>query len=72
MNCDGDLIDTAEMYLRTMLELEEDSVIVMRARIAERLGHSAPSVSQEVARMERAGQLIVTATRRVQLTPRGA
>jgi DtxR family transcriptional regulator, Mn-dependent transcriptional regulator len=71
MNHDGDLIDTAEMYLRTMLEFEEEGVVAMRARIAERLGRAAPSVSQEVARMERAGQLALTATRRVRLTPQG-
>jgi len=33
-----DLIDTTEMYLRTILELEEDGQIVLRARISERLG----------------------------------
>ncbi|CAM5593769.1 hypothetical protein SALBM311S_01013 [Streptomyces alboniger] len=31
------LIDTTEMYLRTILELEEEGVVPMRARIAERL-----------------------------------
>jgi DtxR family transcriptional regulator, Mn-dependent transcriptional regulator len=71
VNHDGDLIDTAEMYLRTMLEFEEEGVVAMRARIAERLGHAAPSVSQEVARLERAGQLVVTVARRVRLTPQG-
>ena len=34
----GDLIDTTEMYLKTVFELEEDGVLPMRARIAERLG----------------------------------
>ena len=33
----GDLIDTTEMYLKTIFELEEDGVLPMRARIAERL-----------------------------------
>jgi DtxR family transcriptional regulator, Mn-dependent transcriptional regulator len=47
VNHDGDLIDTAEMYLRTMLEFEEEGVVALRARIAERLGHAAPSVSQD-------------------------
>jgi DtxR family Mn-dependent transcriptional regulator len=71
MNHGGGLIDTAEMYLRIMLEFEEEGVVPLRARIAERLGHTAPSVSQEVARMERDGQLAVTASRRVRLTARG-
>ena len=48
-----DLIDTTEMYLRTIYELEEEGIVPLRARIAERLGHSGPTVSQTVARMER-------------------
>ena len=38
----SDLIDTTEMYLRTIFELEEEGVIPLRARIAERLGQSGP------------------------------
>lgn len=56
-----DLIDTTEMYLRTVYELIEDGVVPMRARIAEQLGHSGPTVSQTVARMERDGLLVVAA-----------
>ena len=52
-----DLIDTTEMYLRTIFELEEEGITPLRARIAERLGHSGPTVSQTVARMERDGLL---------------
>ena len=37
-----DLIDTTEMYLRTILELEEENIVPLRARISERLGHSGP------------------------------
>ena len=51
----NDLIDTTEMYLRTIYELEEEGVVPLRARIAERLGQSGPTVSQTVARMERDG-----------------
>ncbi|HEX3907839.1 MAG TPA: dihydrofolate reductase, partial [Mycobacteriales bacterium] len=40
MNHDHDLIDTSEMYLRTVLELEEEGVVPLRARIAERLEQS--------------------------------
>ena len=46
-----DLIDTTEMYLRTILDLEEENIVPLRARISERLGHSGPTVSQTVARM---------------------
>jgi DtxR family Mn-dependent transcriptional regulator len=55
-----DLVDTTEMYLRTVYELIEDGVVPMRARIAEQLGHSGPTVSQTVARMERDGLLFVS------------
>ncbi|MGN6473899.1 MAG: metal-dependent transcriptional regulator [Mycobacteriales bacterium] len=66
-----DLIDTSEMYLRTVLELEEEGVVPLRARIAERLEQSVPTVSQTVSRMERDGLLTVTADRRIDLTPKG-
>ena len=55
----SDLIDTTEMYLRTIFELEEEGMVPLRARIAERLGQSGPTVSQTVARMERDGLLTV-------------
>ncbi|MFX0538399.1 metal-dependent transcriptional regulator [Ornithinimicrobium sp. Y1847] len=67
----SDLIDTTEMYLKTVLELEEDGVVPMRARIAERLGQSGPTVSQTVARMERDGLLQLTEERHLELTEDG-
>ena len=67
----GDLIDTTEMYLKTVFELREAGVVPMRARIAERLGHSGPTVSQTVARMERDGLLHLDAERRIRLTDEG-
>jgi len=51
----SELIDTTEMYLKSILELEEEGLQPMRARIGERLGQSGPTVSQTVARMERDG-----------------
>jgi DtxR family Mn-dependent transcriptional regulator len=66
-----DLIDTTEMYLRTIFELEEEGVVPLRARIAERLGQSGPTVSQTVARMERDGLLHVDADRHLELSPHG-
>jgi len=47
-----DLIDSTEMYLRIVLELEEEGVPALRARVAERLHLSAPSVSEGVSRLE--------------------
>ncbi|MFJ6652875.1 metal-dependent transcriptional regulator [Microbacterium sp. NPDC091313] len=66
-----DLIDTTEMYLRTILELEEENIIPLRARISERLGHSGPTVSQTVGRMERDGLVVVSDDRRLELTGSG-
>jgi len=65
------LIDTTEMYLRTILELEEEGVVPMRARIAERLEQSGPTVSQTVARMERDGLVTVAGDRHLELTDEG-
>jgi DtxR family Mn-dependent transcriptional regulator len=66
-----DLIDTTEMYLRTILDLEEEHIVPLRARISERLGHSGPTVSQTVARMERDGLVVVSGDRHLELTPAG-
>lgn len=66
-----DLIDTTEMYLRTILELEEEGQTPMRARIAERLQQSGPTVSQTCARMERLGLLTVSNDRHLELTAEG-
>ncbi len=67
----SELIDTGEMYLRTIFELEEEQVPPLRARIAERLQQSGPTVSQTVARMERDGLLAVRPDRSLQLTETG-
>lgn len=65
------LIDTTEMYLRTVFELEEEGIVPLRARIAERLSQSGPTVSQTVARMERDGLLRVEGDRQLSLTDSG-
>jgi DtxR family Mn-dependent transcriptional regulator len=67
----NDLIDTTEMYLRTIFELEEEGIVPLRARIAERLHQSGPTVSQTVARMERDGLLSVEGDRHLQLSDEG-
>jgi DtxR family Mn-dependent transcriptional regulator len=64
----SDLIDTTEMYLRTVYELEEEGIVPLRARIAERLRQSGPTVSQTVARMQRDGLLTVQGDRHLELT----
>jgi DtxR family Mn-dependent transcriptional regulator len=67
----NDLVDTTEMYLKTILELEEEGVTPLRARIAERLHQSGPTVSQTVARMERDGLVTVEGDRHLHLTETG-
>jgi DtxR family transcriptional regulator, Mn-dependent transcriptional regulator len=67
----NDLIDTTEMYLRTIFELEEEGIVPLRARIAERLHQSGPTVSQTVARMERDGLVSVEGDRHLQLSDEG-
>jgi DtxR family Mn-dependent transcriptional regulator len=67
----NDLIDTTEMYLRIIFELEEEGIVPLRARIAERLNQSGPTVSQTVARMERDGLVVLSGDRHLQLTDLG-
>lgn len=67
----NDLVDTTEMYLRTIYDLEEEGVTPLRARIAERLEQSGPTVSQTVSRMERDGLLRVAGDRHLELTDNG-
>ena len=71
MSTVSDLIDTTEMYLRTIYELVEEGIVPLRARIAERLHQSGPTVSQTVARMERDGLLTVEGDRHIEFTDEG-
>ncbi len=66
-----ELIDTTEMYLKTVFELLELGITPMRARIAERLHQSGPTVSQTVARMERDGLLFLDDERVIHLSIEG-
>ncbi len=68
---DDDIVDTTEMYLKAVLELEEEGVEPIRARIADRLGHATPTVSKTVERIVRDGLLELTEDRHVSLTPAG-
>jgi DtxR family Mn-dependent transcriptional regulator len=60
-----------EQYLETVLELEEAGIVPMRARIVERLGVSAPAVSETVKRLEREGYLTLDGDRVLHLTDTG-
>ena len=65
------LIDATEMYLRTVWELEEEGITPIRARLVERLGLSAPAVSETVARLEVEGLVHVGDDRTLELSEHG-
>lgn len=67
----GDFHPPVEEYLETILELEESGVPAMRARLVERLGVSAPAVSETVARLEREGYLHLDEARVIRLSDAG-
>ena len=68
----SDLIDTTEMFLKAIYELNEVGAPAMRARLAERLDQAVPTVSQTIARMEREGLVSLDEDRHVVLTALGA
>jgi DtxR family Mn-dependent transcriptional regulator len=59
-----------EEYLEAIHELEEEGTAVIQARLAERLGHSAPSVSEMIRRLKAEGYVVVK-NRAVSLTEKG-
>ena len=59
-----------EEYLEAIHELEEEGTVVIQARLAERLGHSPPSVSEMVKRLASDGFVSVR-NRAVTLTAKG-
>src|ERR1700730_7982075 len=59
-----------EEYLEAVHELEEEGTQVIQARLADRLGHSAPTVSEMIRRLKTAGYLTVE-DRDVKLTDKG-
>jgi DtxR family transcriptional regulator, Mn-dependent transcriptional regulator len=67
----AELHDTTEEYLETILSIEEEGVVPMRARLVERLGLSAAAVSETVARLEDHGFVELAGDRSLQLTEKG-
>jgi DtxR family transcriptional regulator, Mn-dependent transcriptional regulator len=59
-----------EEYLEAIHELEEEGTQVIQARVAERVGHSAPSVSEMFRRLKADGYVTVSG-RAVLLTDKG-
>ena len=67
----ADLHDSTEHYLATIYHIEEEGVEIKRARIAERLNISAPSVTEHIHRMEKLGLVQVSENNSVSLTQEG-
>jgi DtxR family Mn-dependent transcriptional regulator len=63
--------NAVEQYLETILELEESGILPLRARLVERLGVTAPAVSETVKRLERESYLTLDADRVLHLTDTG-
>src|SRR5919199_6706146 len=59
-----------EEYLEAIYEFEDEGTHVIQARLAEHLGHSAPSVSEMIRRLKAEGWVEVR-QRSLQLTPKG-
>ena len=63
--------DTTEEYLESILAIEEEGVVPMRARLVERLGLSAASVSETVGRLSDHGYVELHGDRSLHLTDKG-
>jgi len=67
----AEMHDATEAYLETILEIEEEGVTPIRARLVERLGLSAPTVAQQVNRLVEQGYAELLDDRTLKLTASG-
>jgi len=67
----AEMHDTTEEYLEQIIELEEEGVTPLRARLVERLGLSAASVSETVGRLVDNGFVEMNDDRSLGLTGKG-
>ena len=67
----AEMHDATEEYLETILELEEEGIVPIRARLVERLGVSAPAVSEHVNRLVEGGYTELMDDRSLRLTAKG-
>ena len=63
--------DTTEEYLESILAIEEEGVVPMRARLVERLGLSAAAVSETVGRLSEHGYVELHGDRSLHSPTRG-
>lgn len=67
----AELHDTTEEYLETILALEEEGIVPLRARLVERLGLSAAAVSETIGRLSDQGFVELAGDRSLHLTEKG-
>jgi len=67
----AEMHDTTEEYLETILEIEEEGITPLRARLVERLGLSAAAVSETVNRLVDLGYTELLDDRSLKLTSKG-
>jgi len=67
----AEMHDTTEEYLESILAIEEEGVVPMRARLVERLGLSAAAVSETVGRLSDHGYVELHGDRSLHLTDKG-
>ena len=63
--------ESAEMYLETILVLSNEGDRVRAVDIATRMGHSRPTVSEWMKKLEANGYIVVGDDHRIELTERG-
>jgi DtxR family Mn-dependent transcriptional regulator len=67
----AEMHDATEEYLEAILEIEEEGTRPIRARLVERLGLSAPAVSETVNRLVDQGYAQLLPDRSLRLTDKG-
>src|SRR4029077_14971699 len=67
----AEMHDASEEYLETILEIEEEGITPIRARLVERLGLSAAAVSEQVNRLVEHGYAELLDDRTLKLTDKG-
>ena len=67
----AEMHDATEEYLETILEIEEEGITPIRARLVERLGLSAAAVSEQVNRLIEQGYAELLGDRTLRLTEKG-
>ena len=67
----AEMHDTTEEYLESILAIEEEGVVPMRARLVERLGLSAAAVSETIGRLSDHGYVELLGDRSLHLTDKG-